>query len=148
MDLTNFKLYVGDTGLFVSMLFNSETKEHTDIYKKLISNTLDTNLGYLYENAVAQIIVANHRKLYYYIFPKENSSHNYAIDFLLNFKGKITPLEIKSSKINRHESIDAFALKFSKFVGQKYLISMKDYIKKGDLINLPLYLFPFLLENN
>ena len=146
IDLANFKLYVGDTGLFVSMIFNNGDNEHIDIYKKLISNKLDSNLGYLYENAVAQIIAANRNKLYYYNFPKDNSSHNYEIDFLLKLKGKIAPLEIKSSKVLSHKSLDNFGIKFSKYVGQKYIISMKDYSKKEGLINLPFYLLPLLLE--
>ncbi len=146
-DYSKFKLYVADTGLFVSMLFNSGSKEHEDLYKKLLSDKLELNLGYLYENVAAQIITSAKRKLYYFNFPKENSTHSYEIDFLLNDGNKILPLEIKSSKINVHKSIDEFSRKYSKYISHSYIISSKDYFKDGNLINLPFYLLPFLLND-
>lgn len=146
-DYSKFKLYVADTGLFVSMLFNSASKEHEDLYKKSLSDKLELNLGYLYENVAAQIITSAKRKLYYFNFPKENSTHSYEIDFLLNNGNKILPLEIKSSKINVHKSIDEFSRKYPKYMSHSYIISSKDYFKDGNLINLPFYLLPFLLND-
>ena len=146
-DFTKFKLYVADTGLFVTMLFNSDNKDHQDIYNKLLSDKLNLNLGYLYENVISQMIISSNRKLYYYSYQKENSTHKYEIDFLLSNKNKVIPLEIKSNKINSHKSIDDFSIKYSKFISSKYLISCKDYFKDKDLINIPFYLFPFLLDD-
>ncbi len=146
-DLTKFKLYLSDTGLFVTMLFNYDNENHSDIYKKLLSDKLDVNLGYLYENLVAQIIRSSKRKLYYYTFRKENSTHSYEIDFIVSNKNKVIPIEVKSRKINSHTSIDIFSKKYSKYVGQKYLVSTKDYFKKEDLVNIPIYYLPFLLND-
>lgn len=146
-DLTKFKLYVGDTGLFVTMLFNSGNPDHNDIYGKLLSDKLDLNLGYLYENLVAQMIIGSKRQLHYFTFPKEGSNHFYEIDFLLSKGTKVVPLEVKSSKANSHSSLDAFKIKYSKYVDRRYLISSKDYFNKGDLTNIPFYLFPEFLEN-
>ena len=124
-DLNSYKLYIVDTGLFVTMLFNSNDNSHNDIYKKLLSDKLDVNLGYLYENLIAQMIASSNKKLYYFTFPKANSSHNYEIDFLLNRNTKIIPLEVKSNKINNHNSLDFFKVKYSKYINQKYIISKK-----------------------
>ena len=146
-DLTKFKLYLSDTGLFVTMLFNYDNENHSDIYKELLSDKLDVNLGYLYENLVAQIIRSSKRKLYYYTFRKENSTHSYEIDFIVSNKNKVIPIEVKSRKINSHTSIDIFSKKYSKYVGQKYLVSTKDYFKKEDLVNIPIYYLPFLLND-
>ena len=146
IDLTRFKLYVGDSGLFVSMLFNQEGKEYRDIYKKLLSNKLNLNLGYLYENAIVQIIASSNRNLYCFDFVDDESKKKYKIDFLLNDKSKVIPIEVKSGQTKRHDSIDEFGKKYSNVIGQKYLISEKDYFKEKDLINLPYYLLPFLLE--
>lgn len=146
-DFTKFKLYVGDTGLFVTMLFNASNQQHEDIYRKLLSDKLDLNLGYLYENVVAQMIKSSHRSLYYFTFPKENSAKDYEIDFLLENRGKVIPLEIRSRKINVHEAIDRLKDKYAKRLGQRYLVSCKDYFKDKDLVNLPYYLLPLLLEN-
>ena len=147
IELNKFKLYLLDTGLFVTMLFNNGTSDYEDIYKKLLSNDLNLNLGYLYENMVAQMLVANKKQLYYYTWPKENSTQNYEIDFIYSKKGKIIPLEVKSKKTNNHESIDKFKEKYSKICGQRYLISSKDYKRNDDLTNIPYYSLPFLLED-
>ncbi len=147
IDMSTFKLYLFDTGLFVTMLFNNGAGEYESIYKKLLSDKIALNLSYLYENMISQMLVASKRKLYYYSWRKKNSTHSYEIDFLYCNKGKITPLEIKSSKITNHESIDKFKEKYSSICGQRYLISAKDYRKMNDLINLPYYLFPSLMND-
>ena len=94
--------------------------------EKLLSDKLDTDLGYLYENMVAQMLYASVNKLFYYTFPKDNSTHNYEIDFLVAKKNKVCPIDVKPSGYKTHASIDAFSNKFSSKVGQKYLIYTKD----------------------
>lgn len=66
-DIDNFKLYLSDIGLFTTMLFNDKLSTNENIYIKLLSDKLDVNLGYLYENAIAQIIKSNDRDLFYYV---------------------------------------------------------------------------------
>ena len=144
-DFSRFKLYVADTGLFVTMLFNDGSPEHEDIYKKLLSDKLDLNLGYLYENIVAQMIVSTKRKLNYFSYRKGESVHLREIDFLLAGNGKVIPLEVKSSKVNEHRSLDCFLSDYSRYVSCGYLVSAKDFRKAGSLINLPFYLFPLFL---
>ncbi len=94
--------------------------------EKLLSDKLNTDLGYLYQKMVAQMLYASGNKLFYYTFPKDNSTHNYEIDFLVAKKNKVCPIEVKSSGYKTHASIDAFSNKFSSKVGQKYLIYTKD----------------------
>ena len=60
--LDKFKLYTTDTGLFISLMFDN-TKQTNEIYKKLLSDKLDADLGYLYENVAAQIIASSDRYL-------------------------------------------------------------------------------------
>ena len=145
-DIDSYKLYLADTGLFITLLFNDESKVYADIYAKLLSDKLNVNLGYLYENSVAQIIAATNRKLYYHTWRKENSTHSYEVDFLLSSKTKIVPFEIKSSSVRFHESITAFAVKYSAQVSKQYLLSQKDAGKEGMLMLKPLYMLPFILE--
>lgn len=90
------------------------------------------------------MLYANGNKLFYYTFPKNNSTHNYEIDFLIARINKICPIEVKSSGYKTHASIDAFSNKFSSKVGQKYLIYTKDLRKDGDLICIPIYMTMFL----
>ncbi len=147
IDMSKFKLYLLDTGLFVTMLFNNGTNEYEDIYKKLLSNNMNLNLGYLYENVVSQMLVAEDKKLFYHTWNKPDSTHNFEIDFLYTSKSKVIPLEVKSSSIHNHESIDEFKRKYSKICGPQYLISSKDYFKTENLTNIPYYLFPLLLND-
>lgn len=146
-DIDCFKLYLSDIGLFTTMLFNDSQNGIGDIYKKLLSDTLPADLGYLYENAVAEQIKASGRDLYYHTWRKEGSTHSFEIDFLLTSKNKIVPIEVKSSAIKNHKSIDSFEVKYSKYVGNRYLLSQQDVGKIGTLQLKPIYMIPFLLND-
>lgn len=143
-DLTKFKMFICDTGLFTTLMFKDRDFTENDIYEKLLSDKLSANLGYLYENIVAQILAANGNELYYHTFPNEESRHNYEIDFLIARKNKICPIEVKSSGYKSHTSMDRFCEKYSDRVLWKYLIYTKDYTKERELFCLPVYMVPFL----
>lgn len=145
-DLGKFKLYLSDTGLFVSLLLASGKITDTVLYAKLLSDKLQANLGYLYENAVAQTIVANGRDLYYMTWPKGNSTHSYEIDFLVAKGSKTIPIEVKSSRIKEHASIDAFVSKFPSVVATPYILCQKDLGKEGQIKICPFYLSSFVCE--
>ena len=145
-DHDSFKLYLADTGLFVSLLFNSQDRTGTKIYSQLLSDSLDANLGYLYENAAAQILASCGCKLFYHTWMKENSHHSYKIDFLIASRAKLVPIEIKSSAINNHKSITAFSEKYSGKVWREYLFSQHDVGHREQLILKPIYMLPFVLE--
>ena len=142
-----FKLYLADTGLFTTLMFNSEEKTHSDIYAKLMSDKLEANLGYMYENIVAQIMASTGRRLYYHTWPKENSTHTYEVDFLVPSHTKIVPFEVKSSSVRYHDSINVFAEKYSSKVYKQYLLSQKDVGKDESLYLKPIYMLPFVLED-
>lgn len=104
-------------------------------------------MGYLYENAVAQIIKACDKELYYHTWKKKDSTHYYEIDFLLTSKNKIVPIEVKSSSVRNHESIDEFCVKYSQYVGDRYLVSQKDVGTIGMLKLKPIYMVPYIVEH-
>lgn len=143
-DIEKFKLFICDTGLFTTMLFEDKDFTENIIYEKLLSDKLEANLGYLYENVIAQILTANGNKLYYYTFLNEKSKHNYEIDFLLARKNKVCPIEVKSSGYKTHASLDAFSEKFSARILDKYLIYTKDLGKDKDVFSIPFYMSIFL----
>jgi predicted AAA+ superfamily ATPase len=145
-DMNCFKLYLSDIGLFTTMLFHDAQNGIEDIYKKLLSDSLSADLGYLYENVVAQAIKSSGRDLYYHVWKKEGSTHSYEIDFLITSKNKVIPIEVKSSAINNHKSIDDFEIKYSKQVGERYLLSQKDVGKIGTLKLKPIYMILPLLN--
>ena len=146
-DMNCFKLYLSDIGLFTTMLFNDSEYGVEDIYRKLLSDKLPADLGYMYENVVAQMIKASGRDLYYHTWRKKDSTHSYEIDFLIISKNKVVPIEVKSSAVKNHESIDKFEEKYSGQVGERYLLSQKDVGKIGTLKLKPVYMTPFLLKD-
>ena len=142
-DRSKFKIFCADTGIFVTLAFWD--KDHTEnvIYQKLLNDKLSTNLGYVYENMIAQVLATTGNKLFYYTWPKD-ATHNYEIDFLLSRGTKLYPIEVKSSGYKTHKSLDAFCLKYSHVIGQRYLIYTKDLKKDHETILLPIYMTPFL----
>lgn len=143
-DPNKYKMFTGDTGLFVTLAFWDRKFTDNTIYHKLLSDKLSTDLGYVYENVVAQMLKAAGHELYYYTFPTESGKHNYEVDFLIADGDKVSPVEVKSSGYKAHTSLDAFCLKFSSRIRNKYLVYTKDLRKDGDVLYLPVYMTMFL----
>ena len=137
VDEERYKMFVGDTGLFVTLAFWDKDVTENIIYQKLLSDKLSANLGYVYENVVAQMLVATGNKLFYHVWPTGKGNHNYEVDFLLSRGSKLWPLEVKSSGYNTHASLDNFCKKFSERIGECYLIYTKDFKKDGANTLLP-----------
>lgn len=136
-ELSKFKLFLNDTGLFTTLMFKDKDFTENIIYEKLLRDKLSATLGYLYENIVAQILAAKGDELFYHTFMNPSTRRNYEIDFLLARKNKICPLEVKSSGYRTHASLDAFSKKFSHQTLKKYLVYTKDFAKDKDIIYLP-----------
>ena len=143
-DLTQFKLYMADTGLFVTLQFKDKDFTENIIYEKLLNDKLSANLGYLYENAVAQILTATGNELFYYTFKNVEQKRNYEIDFIISVKNKICPIEVKSSNYKKHTSSDMFYKKYSSRILNRYIIHTKDISKDKDIFCLPIYLTQFI----
>lgn len=138
-NIYRYKMFVADTGLFVTLAFWDKSFTENTIYSKLLSNKLDANLGYVYENIVAQMLTAAGNELFYYTFP-DNNNHNYEIDFLLSRGNKVCPIEVKSSGYKIHKSLDEFCKKFSARIGDRYLVYTKDLGKDEETLLVPVYM--------
>ncbi len=143
-DLNRYKIYMADTGLFVTMQFKDKDFTDNIIYEKLLSDSLSTNLGYLFENAVAQLLATCGNELFYYTFYDEKQKRNFEIDFIITKKNKICPIEVKSSSYRTHASLDEFAKKFSNRILNKYIVYTKDISKDKDITCVPIYLTEFI----
>lgn len=143
-DLDRYKMFLADTGLFVTLAFRDKDFTENVIYQKLWNDKLSTNLGYLYENVVAQMLRAAGNELFYHTFPTEKGNRNYEIDFLLARKNKVCPIEVKSSGYSTHASLDAFCNKYPDRILNKYLIYSKDIKKDKGVQYLPFYMTMFL----
>ena len=142
-DISKYKIFCADTGLFVTLAFLDKDYTENVIYQKLLNDKLSTNLGYVYENMIAQMLATSGNKLFYYTWPKDET-HNYEIDFLLSHGTKLQPIEVKSSGYNTHKSLDVFCEKYSHIVERRYLIYTKDLKTDKGTILLPVYMTPFL----
>ena len=103
---------VGDTGLFITLAFWDKDVTENVIYQKLLSDKLSADLGYVYENVVAQMLKASGNELFYHAWPTPSGKHNYEIDFLLSRNSKLCPIEVKSSGYRAHVSLDEFCRKY------------------------------------
>lgn len=143
-DTNRFKMFACDTGLFVSLAFKDRDFVDNNIYEKLLRDKLHTNLGYVYENVVAQTLRISGHQLYYHVMPKDDGKKYYEVDFLIADGHKISPIEVKSSGYIAHASLDAFADKYSSRIARKYLVYTKDYRQDSDTECIPVYMTQFL----
>ena len=142
-DKSNFKLYMGDTGLLVSQLIR-EGEETEDIYRALIYDKLSSNLGMIFENIVAQMLKAGGRELFFheykYVPEGTETEKKYEIDFLIVKNKKICPIEVKSSGYTSHKSFDYFIEKYPIKVQERYIIYTKDLKFTDGITYIPAYM--------
>lgn len=140
----HFKMYLADTGLFITLAFMDKSYTDNEIYRKLLSDKLSADLGYIFENVVAQMLQSAGNALYYHTFKEKASKtaepRTYEIDFLVGYKDKICPIEVKSSGYKTHKSLDVFQQKYASRIHRRFLLSTKDLRKEKDLICLPVYM--------
>ena len=139
-----FKMYASDTGLFVTLAFKDGDVTENVIYNKLLNDKLSSNLGYVYENVIAQMLKATGKNLFYHTIPYADGKKYYEVDFIIPDRHKISPIEVKSSGYKTHRSLDEFCLKFSDRVMNKYLIYTKDYRREDGIDCIPVYMTMFL----
>lgn len=143
-DVEKYKMYICDTGLFVTLAFKDKKITENIIYEKLLNDKLNTNLGYVYENMISQMLRASGYELFYHTIAKNDGKGYYEIDFLLSQGSKVSPVEVKSSGYKSHISLDKFGEKFSKRIANRYIIYTKDLKKEAGILYLPVYMTPLL----
>ena len=149
IDINRFKLFTADTGIFTSLAFVAESNNGDDIYKRLLSDKSSANLGYLFENMVAQILSTSNQELYFYPEYNKESKHSYEVDFILADNNKIIPIEVKSSSnSSSHKFLDMFIQKFSNRINRAYVVHTKDMKEEGIIKYIPIYAMPFIFESS
>ena len=143
-DSDRYKMYLNDTGLFITLAFKDKDITENIIYQKLLNDKLAADLGYVYENVVAQMLKVSGNELFYHTWPTESGKHNYEIDFLLSRGNKVCPIEVKSSGYKTHASLDSFMRKYSDRVAQGYLLYTKDMRNDNGILLTPVFMTMFL----
>ena len=144
----NFKIFLGDTGLLITQILKSSKIVQEDLYQKIITGHLGTNLGMIFENMVAQMLRANGYELFFheynYIPENKKSEQKYEIDFVIVKDRYLCPIEVKSSAYKNHESFDYFIKKYKLKKHERFIIYTKDLFRDGDITFLPIYMTMFL----
>jgi predicted AAA+ superfamily ATPase len=143
-DLERYKMYVADTGLFITLAFKNKDFTSNLLYNKLLNDKLNANLGYIYENMIAQMLRTSGKELYYHIIPTQDGKKYYETDFLISDDYKISPIEVKSSGYKTHTSLDVFCDKYSDRIKNRYLIYTKDLAWEKGILYIPIYMTMFL----
>ena len=147
-DRSNFKLYMGDTGLLVAQIMKNREKTDEDLYKALIIDKLGINQGMIMENMVAQMLRTSGHELYFheYKYMPESASKEkkYEIDFMIVKKKKICPIEVKSSNYTSHKSFDYLIRKYQIKMEDRYIIYTKDLKYEDGIMYIPIYMTMFL----
>lgn len=150
-DRSNFKMYMGDTGLLVTQMMSSKSITDENLYKALIFNKLGINQGIIMENLVAQMMKANGHELYFHEFKCANEDRTtepnnktqdktYEIDFLTVANRKLNIIEVKSSSYKQHTSFDKFRQKCQVKINEQYILYTKDLAEKDGVLYLPIYM--------
>ena len=127
-----FKLFHCDVGLLASMYMDN------NLQIKILNKDKDINFGSIYENAIAEELVSKGFDLYYY---KNNKIGE--IDFLIENKGVVIPLEIKSGKnYKRHNALDNLLVD-SVDIPKAYIFSNNNVEVDGNKVYLPIYMIMF-----
>lgn len=116
-----------------------------EVYKQILAGKLQINEGMLYENAIAQMLVANGHKLYFYTHYNENKHRNdMEIDFIISnnsrLKYKMFPIEVKLGKQYKTTSLNNFREKYKERIGESYIIHPRNLIVKDGIICIPPYM--------
>ncbi len=147
-DRSNFKLYMGDTGLLVTRIMKNRDETDENLYKALIIDDLGINQGMILENVVAQMLKASGHELYFheYLYKPEGNEKEkkYEIDFITVKKKKICPIEVKSSNYKSHKSFDYLLKKYQLKMEDRYIIYTKDLKYEDGITYIPVYMTSFI----
>ena len=140
------KCYMGDTGLLVSLAFDENEIISSELYRQIMDDRLSINKGMIYENAIAQMIAAKGKKLFFYTRYNEDKHRNdIEIDFMLSNNSKtnlkIVPIEVKSSKNYSATSLNRFKDVFKRRIDCSIIIHPKNLVVEEDIIKIPPYMF-------
>ena len=144
-DRTYVKCYLGDTGLLLSHAFDENEILENEVYMQILNDKLSINEGMLYENVIAQMLVANGHRLYFYThYSYEKHRNDIEVDFIISnnskLKYKMYPIEVKSGKNYTTASLNKFIEKYKSRIGESYIIHPKNLVIKDGIVCIPAYM--------
>ena len=132
-----FKLFLSDVGMLTSM-YGRATK------MQLLMNDQNINYGAIYENAVAQELKAHGFKLYYFTGRKTGE-----LDFVIEYNGKIMPIEVKSGKdYNRHSALNNVLNIENYSIDEAFVLSNFNVSVANKITYYPIYMLMFIKNDD
>ena len=132
-----FKLFQNDVGLLTAQYAEG-------IQLRIIKGDKDINFGSIYENAVAQELIAHALEPYYY-----NNKKRGELDFIIELDGKVLPIEVKSGKdYDTHRALSNI-MNCDEYELPEAIVFNNDNLRiNGKIIYAPIYMVMFLEKNN
>ena len=128
-----FKLFQSDVGLLSCQCAGG-------IQLQLLNDEQAINFGSIYENYVAQELKAHGFDLYYY-----NSKRQGELDFVVEHRGKILPIEVKSGKdYERHHALSNVMASTEYDIDEGLVLCNGNVETKGRVVYMPIYMLMFL----
>lgn len=129
-----FKLFSNDVGLLACQYSDG-------IQLKILTGDDAINHGSVYENVVAQELLAHgFDELYYY-----NSKKMGELDFILEYDGNVFPVEVKSGKdYSRHRALNNILTCPEYDIPQAVVLCNNNFEVKDNVIYVPIYMMMFL----
>ena len=132
-----FKLFQSDIGLLASQYAEG-------IQMRIIKGDKDINFGSIYENAVAQELVAHGITPYYY-----NNKKRGELDFVIELDGKVLPIEVKSGKdYETHRALSNIMECNEYNLTEALVLNNENLHVAGKIVYAPVYMVMFLKKNN
>lgn len=131
-DDSAFKVYMADTGLFVSMLDRGT-------YSSILSGDLYTYKGAVFENVISDILIENGVRLYYY-----RKDSGLEIDFVSAHSGRICLIEVKAYTGNTKSAKSVMSDEKNRDVDICYKLGDYNMGFMNRILTLPLYMAPLV----
>ena len=124
-----FKLFLSDVGLLAAMYADG-------LQIKILNKEKDINFGSIYENAIAQELKMQGFELYYF-----NSKKQGELDFVIEYKGNVLPIEVKSGKsYTRHNALDNVLATPRYHIEQAVVFCNENIHEKNKIVYMPVYM--------
>ena len=132
------KLFHCDVGMLSHSLMD------TDIQLKLLAKEKSINYGAIFENAIAEEFTAHgFEDLHYYSSKKQGE-----VDFLVEYKGSLLPIEVKSGKdYKRHSALNNLLANQNYEIEGAVVFSNANVEREGKILYLPIYMAMFFEKN-
>ena len=128
-----FKFFQNDVGLLSSQYADG-------LALRIVSGDVNVNYGAVYENLVAQELLAHGFELYYF-----NSKKYGELDFVLETSEGVTPLEVKSGKdYERHNALKNVMSCDNYQIKSAVVLTNDNLRMAGPVVYMPIYMLMFI----